>query len=293
MPDALSNPISGAFVSQRLRQHYVEWPNPGKPPLLLVHGGRDHCRNWDWVAEHLLAKFHIVAPDLRGHGDSDWSPSGDYSLAAHIYDLAQLIEHKQLAPLTIIGHSLGASLALRYAGIFPENVVKLIAIEGLGLPRQAADMSLETPYAQKMRKWIDGQRKLALRSPRAYNSLEDAIARMQAENKHLRPDQIAHLTLHGVRKNDDGTFAWKFDNYMRSRIPVDATPDELNRLWAAIECPVLLLQGRNSFVPDQTGSDGVGSFRNARLSIIENAGHWLHHDQLSAFLAEVDTFLDG
>src|SRR3546814_6522974 len=65
------------------------------PPLLLVHGGRDHCRSWDWVAEKLADRYHIIAPDLRGHGDSAWSPDGQYDMDSFVYDLAQLI-HQQI-----------------------------------------------------------------------------------------------------------------------------------------------------------------------------------------------------
>src|SRR3546814_20636320 len=67
-----SHLTSRTYVSQRLRLHYVDWGNPDAPPLLLLHGGRDHCRNWDWVAQELRSDFHIIAPDLRGHGDSQW-----------------------------------------------------------------------------------------------------------------------------------------------------------------------------------------------------------------------------
>jgi len=76
-----AGPTSRVYFSQRLRLHYVDWGNGGKPPLILLHGGQDHCRNWDWVAEELRADYHIIAPDLRGHGDSAWSPSGDQALS--------------------------------------------------------------------------------------------------------------------------------------------------------------------------------------------------------------------
>ena len=89
MPQTLLGPTSQSFISQRLRLNYVDWGNPDAPPLILVHGGRDHCRNWDWVAEDLRRDYHIIAPDLRGHGDSAWSTSGDYSLNAFVYDLAR------------------------------------------------------------------------------------------------------------------------------------------------------------------------------------------------------------
>ena len=76
-----SGPTSRIFFSQRLRLHYVDWGNAAAPPLLLLHGGQDHCRNWDWVAERLRPDWHIIAPDLRGHGDCQWSPDGNNSMA--------------------------------------------------------------------------------------------------------------------------------------------------------------------------------------------------------------------
>ncbi len=74
----MPGPTSRIFFSQRLRLHYVDRGNPDAPPLLLVHGGRDHCRNWDWVAQALRKDWHVICPDLRGHGDSQWSPDGNY-----------------------------------------------------------------------------------------------------------------------------------------------------------------------------------------------------------------------
>ena len=138
-PDS-SGPTSRIYFSQRLRLHYVDWGNPGAPPLLLVHGGRDHCRNWDWVAGALRRDWHVLAPDLRGHGDSQWSPDGNYTIAGYVYDLAQLIHQQELAPVTIIAHSLGGVIALRYAGIYPELRRQLVAIEGLGAsPRRVRE----------------------------------------------------------------------------------------------------------------------------------------------------------
>ena len=125
-------PTSQTYISQRLRLHYVDWGNETAPPLILLHGGRDHCRSWDWVAQELRKDWHVIAPDLRGHGDSAWSADGEYSARACVYDFAQLIHQKKLAPVTIVAHSYGGNIALRYAGIYPDNVRKLVAIEGLG-----------------------------------------------------------------------------------------------------------------------------------------------------------------
>src|SRR5258708_35755169 len=69
-------PSSHVYFSQRLRLHYVAWGNPDAPPLLLIHGGRDHCRCWDWVAEDLRGDYRVLAPDLRGPGDSQLAAGG-------------------------------------------------------------------------------------------------------------------------------------------------------------------------------------------------------------------------
>jgi len=119
-------PTSRTFFSQRLRLHYVDWGNEGAPPLLLVHGGQDHCRNWDWVAEDLRHDYHVICPDLRGQGDSAWPAAGSNTMAGYVADLAQLIHQQKLAPVTIIAHSLGGNISLRYTGIYPENVNKLV-----------------------------------------------------------------------------------------------------------------------------------------------------------------------
>ena len=92
MPTIRSGPASHVYFSQRLRLHYVDWGNEGASPMLLVHGGRDHCRNWDWVAEAFRDEYHIIAPDLRGHGDSQWSMGGSYTMPEYVYDIAHLVD---------------------------------------------------------------------------------------------------------------------------------------------------------------------------------------------------------
>ena len=73
MDIASDAPQSRYYQSQGLRLHFTDWGNPSAPPLLLVHGGLDHSRSWDHLAQALRADFHVVAPDLRGHGCSGWA----------------------------------------------------------------------------------------------------------------------------------------------------------------------------------------------------------------------------
>ena len=286
-----AGPTSRVFFSQRLRLHYVDWGNPAAPPLLLVHGGQDHCRNWDWLAERLRNDWHIIAPDLRGHGDSQWSPDGNYNMAGYLYDLAQLVHQQQLAPVTIIAHSLGGNIALRYAGIYPEHVKKLVAIEGLGPSPKMLAERLKRRIAKRMQRWIDEQRGLAGRMPRRYASIEDAFKRMQEANQHLSPEQARHLTQQGVNQNEDGTYSWKFDNYVRAWPPYDMTQAEVEELWGRITCPTLLVYGRESWASNPLEDGRIAHFKTAEVVSFERAGHWVHHDQLDDFTATVREFL--
>jgi len=288
----MQGPTSHFYYSQRLRLHYVDWGNEGAPPLLLVHGGRDHCRNWDWVAERLRDRYHIIAPDLRGHGDSAWAVGGGYDMPAYIYDLAQIIHQKGLAPLTIIAHSLGAGIALNYCGAYPENIRKVVAIEGLGpSPKMLAEFAKRT-VDQRIRSWVDDRRAASGRSPRRYASLEEAVARMAEENPHLSPEQARHLTVYGAHQNEDGTFSWKFDNLVRLGGGVGGlSHEDQQRLWGAITAPVLLVRGAESWASDPVLDGRIQHFRNARLVNFEGAGHWVHHDQLDAFMRETEAFL--
>ncbi len=287
----LTGPTSHRFVSQRLQLHYVDWGNPQAPPLVMVHGGRDHCRNWDWAAEQLRHDWHVIAPDLRGHGDSAWSPDGAYSMSSYIYDLAQLIHQLRLAPVTLVAHSLGGNIALRYAGIYPESVRRIVAIEGLGpSPKMQAEREAQSA-AQRLREWIEEKRRGSGRKPRRYATLEEAHERMQKENPHLSDDRARHLTLYGINQNEDGTWSWKFDNYVRFMNPVDLPQSDVEALWAAIECPTLLLYGADSWASNPAEDGRARHFRNARVELYDNAGHWLHHDQFERFMGDLKTFL--
>ena len=289
----MPQPISRTYVSQRLHLNYVDWGNDGAPPLLLIHGGRDHARSWDWVARALCGDFHVLAPDLRGHGDSQWTSSGAYGVNEFVYDMAELIHQLNLAPLAIVGHSLGGAVALRYGGIFPETVSHLLPIEGLGRrPRHATRWTDLHPH-DMYRSWVEMTRDMSARKPRRYPTIEDAIARMHTSHPHLTAEQIRHLAIHGARQNDDGSFTWKFDNFVYSRFiaPTGLDLEESRALWSAITCPTLLVRGRDSWTADPALSGDTACFQNARCVNVEDAGHFVHHDQLGVFVDLARAFL--
>jgi pimeloyl-ACP methyl ester carboxylesterase len=204
-------PVSHFFYSDRLKLQFWDWGTEGKPALILVHGGLDHARNWDWVAKALRDDYHVYALDLRGHGNSAWAPGALYSVAEHVLDLSVLADIIKRFPVRIIGHSLGAITTLFYAGVYPQRVHKLVAIEGLGLPIQEALYSAP----ERIRRWIEKVRALEDRTQRSYPNLAAAVARMKEANPFLSDQVAEHLTLHGTNWNADGSIIWKFDNYAR------------------------------------------------------------------------------
>ncbi len=289
MSESILGPTSHYFYSQRLKLHYVDWGNQAKPLLVLVHGSQDHCRNWDWVALELRRYFHIVAPDLRGHGDSDWAIGGSYAMIDYVLDLAQLMDVLDNPQTFVIGHSLGGGVVLQYAGVFPERVEKVISIEGLGPP---LSMIKHAPAHERMRTWIGAMRELAARKARHYSTVAQTVERMREANPNLTQEQAFHLTVHGVRRNEDGTYSWKFDNYTRSTSPFRFNLDEAKEIWSRIACPCLLIQGGESkkWSIDWEMDRRADAFRDAQKLTIEGAGHWVHHDRLDGFLNAVRRF---
>jgi pimeloyl-ACP methyl ester carboxylesterase len=280
-------PISHFFYSHRLKLQFWDWGREDKPALVLVHGGLDHARNWDWVARRLRQHFHVYALDLRGHGNSAAEPGVLYSVAEHVLDLSALIDiigH----PVSLIGHSLGGIITLMYAGVYPERVQKAVSIEGWGLP---PGHKVFKPASERMKRWIESIRSTEKREPRSYAAIDDAVARMKEANPHLTDEVARHLTLHGTNWQSDGSLVWKFDNYARIFPPFGHDLADLKQLLGQITSPVLLFWGQESWATDPEADGRLETLRNYRMVRVPSAGHWVHHDQLELFLQKSEEFL--
>ena len=295
-------PISHFFYSDRLKLQFWDYGQDAKPPLILVHGGLDHARNWDWVARSLSLHYHVYAYDLRGHGNSAWAPGAMYSMAEHVLDLAGLLDivastHGN-GPVRLAGHSLGGMIVLHYTGLYPDRVSHAVSIEGIGFP---ATHRIHAPASQRLRHWIEAVRNVETRTPRGYPNLNTAVARMQEANPRLSDEVARHLTLHGTNWSADGALpqispsqikmTWKFDNYLRALAPYGHSMEETAEIFSHIECPVLLFWGLESFAPVPAGDPRVDAIPHCRVITVPNAGHWLHHDELDLFLHETTKFL--
>lgn len=279
------------FPSQRLSLAYAEWGDPAAPPLLLVHGGRDQKRSWDRVAARLSQRYRVIAHDLRGHGQSDWVSDGDYGVMDHVFDVASLVEHLKLQRFTLIGHSLGGNITLRYAGLFPQQIEKLVALEGLGpSPKMLAERNAQ-PVTERLTNWIDQRRQLSGRAARQMENLDVAKARMKAAFTHLPDDLIHHLTETGVKTHADGTVSWAYDPAGMGRSPSDISHRDFVHLWTLITCPTWLVYGADSWASNPAEDGRAAPFQNATVSLIKDAGHWLHHDQFDDFMRQLERFL--
>jgi pimeloyl-ACP methyl ester carboxylesterase len=281
-------PTQIQFDSAGMRINAWEWPAAGQPLLLLIHGGRDQARSWDFVAERLTDQFHVIAPDLRGHGDSEWSNEGQYDLADFVADSASVLLSLP-SPVQLVGHSLGGNIALRLAAICPERVERLVAIEGLELPLTRDAAKSREPLARRFRHWLDNRLLLEARRPPLYASVEEAADRMAREFPQLDRAMIDHLALHSVRAIEGG-FTWKFDNRTRLRPPIDSDSRDFDSLLTSINCPTLLLYGGKSWVP-VPDPKRLALIHDLSLMRHESAGHWLHHDNPDRFASDIAAFL--
>ena len=281
-----SEPVQRFVTSQRIRIAYWDWGNAGAPALVLVHGGRDHARAWDRIAEAFRDEYHVVAPDLRGHGDSAWSPGSAYGLPENALDIVRVIEETG-APARVLAHSYGGAVSLIAAGTYPGHFTALAVIEGTHSmnPRDESEMG---PHW--MRAWADRVRSYEASEPRVYPDLATAEKRVFEANPRLPADLVPHLTAYAARPVDGG-YVWKYDWWVNGRTSMEIRRDEQLRFWAAIECPVLLLFARESHVGQR--ADAAQFFKDARIAYIDDAGHWLHHEQPEATIAQVRPFLAG
>lgn len=290
-------PIRGVCHVNGLALNYLVWGDRTKPPVVLVHGGKDHCRNWDWSVRALLADYCLITPDLRGHGDSDRASGGGYDGHVFVSDFYGFMAHLEaegfVMPLALIGHSLGGNIVLTYSAIAPAKVSRVIAIEGLGASCEMYNTYMEKPAAERLQHWVERRIGADQRAPKRFSNPEDLVTRMAGAHRNLCADQARHLALHAAQKFEDG-WGWKHDPYFGFFPPPSMTsPADHGRIFSAIKCPTLLMRGTASWASDPVEDGRINAFADARLVNYEGAGHWLHHDRFDDYIRDVRQFLIG
>lgn len=247
--------------------------------------------SWADTAAALADRWRVIAPDLRGHGDSDRAADGLYLYEAMALDLAALVDDLgPEQPVTLVGHSLGGSIAWRYAAAFPGRVRRLVLIEGLGPSPKLFATQDATPPAERLRRWAAETRAGARREPRPIASIEEGQARVAAAHPRLSPEQARHLAEHGLAALPGGGYRWKHDP-RAAFPPFDYDLAMRGALWGAIACPTLLVYGAESWASNPAADGRAAFFPDAEVVLIEGAGHWVQLDRPAAFVAALDTFL--
>src|ERR1043166_3427646 len=139
-----------AFYSiDGLKLRYLEWGATRSEPIVLVHGFSSTADAWKRVGEELGSEYHVIAPDLRGHGQSDWDPQQRYSDEQLAADVRVLVQKFALPPFTLIGHSMGGAVAFTYAASYPEDIKRLVIEDSAPLPPGRTLTELRTTFASR------------------------------------------------------------------------------------------------------------------------------------------------
>jgi pimeloyl-ACP methyl ester carboxylesterase len=263
--------------------HYnvLEWagPSDGTLTYVLVHGFTDVAFAWRRVAEQLATHAHVIAPDLRGHGDSDWIGGGGYYyFMDYVADLDDVIRQCARTRVVLVGHSMGGSVCSYFAGTRPDRLQALALLEGLGPPDQSA---ADGPTRTAM--WIDAWRAARTKSSKVMATLDDAVARLRKHDDLLSGELARELAEHGTKKVDGG-FAWKHDPLHATFGPYPYRLDTAMKYWAKITCPTLIVDGADSKLNlsfDERAKRRA-SFVNHRYEVIANAGHAIQRHQPAA-----------
>ncbi|QGG96709.1 alpha/beta fold hydrolase [Actinomarinicola tropica] len=276
-----------------------EWGTPGDPPVICAHGAHDHGRMWDEVAPAVAAHgYHVVAPDLRGHGGSGRISSGHLWEACSL-DLA-LLAREVGDPVGLLGHSFGGGLSLYVAAVWPELVRWVVDIDGLGPPADAFEEDDDLVGAATTA--LDALEKLRARPPRVYASLEEMASRRGQVNVRLPPEWLLHLARHGAHPVEGG-WTWATDPVFNIGFPGDFGPEVLLAQYALVDRPVLVLTGTEedawTGLPEDELAERVAAL-GAEHQAVPGAGHYVHIEQpgvvidaVLRFATEVDGLETG
>lgn len=287
-------PISRKIpLATGLSSHVLEWL-PEDPAcdhtVILVHGFLDMAWGWHPVVEAGLAgRFHIVAPDMRGHGDSDRvGPGGYYYFMDYLADLHDLVAQLGRARVSLVGHSMGGAITGYYTGVYPGRIHRLALLEGMGPPPSPP---MSTP--ERVASWIESTRRVRSRGSRSCSDLHEAAARLRANDPLLDEEQALVLARHGTRADSDGRLRFKHDPLHLTRGPYPFQLEHAKELWRNITCPVLVVETTESWLlpmfPDL--QERYDCLANARRVIIEQAGHMMMRHQPALLAGHLLDFL--
>ena len=277
-----------ALAIRGLAHHLVRWGPESGDPVILLHGHSDCAATFQFLADELPADLPLVAVDWRGFGDSARSPAG-YWFPDYYADLEALVDVLcPRGPARIVGHSMGANVAMVYAGVRPARVRSLVNLEGFGLARTQASQAPE-----RIAQWLDEVRVQVSYSE--YASVEALAERVAKRNPRLAPERAAYIAACWSRPLPDGRVRLHVDPLHRHVNPYLYRREEMEACWRRIEAPVLFVVGGESELLARLAPEGgVEAFRSLirelEIRTVAGAGHMLHHDDPRAVARLIEAF---
>ncbi len=251
--------------------HLLEWGNPGKPGVLMLHGASQQAHSWDFVSLGLSSEYHVLVLDQRGHGDSDWAPDGDYSIEAAQRDLDGIVDALGLADFNLIGHSMGGRNSFVWASRHPGMLRSLTIVDtGPETVRRGSD---------RIRRFRE--------LPDNLDSFEEFADRVQEYTGRSR-EQVLGALKYSIRQGADGKWTWKYDKVMRQSGRTESywTPEQLWDCVKRIDCPTLVTRGdRSDIFAAETMETMQEVIPDCTCVTIANAGHLVQGDNPVDFLA--------
>jgi pimeloyl-ACP methyl ester carboxylesterase len=286
-------PSQSRFVDVRgLRYHVRSWGDPAAPQLFMFHGWMDVSASFQFLVDALQRDWHVIAPDWRGFGLSQWT-SQSYWIPDYLADLEALLKlYSPASPARVIGHSLGGNLVCIYAGIRPERISHVISLDAFGLPRMQPD---EAPA--RYRKWLDELLEPPMFAP--YADLNAVAARLKKNNPRLTDERAKFLAPHWAETLPDGSARLRSDPMHKLPYPTLYRLEETLACWRAVTARVLLVEADQSPMRHWVAQHAdefaqrKAAFPNVREQLIANAGHMLHHDQPEQVARVIEEFLSA
>ncbi len=272
-----------------LSYHYLEWDSAASDhTVVLVHGFLDFCSGWRaTVTPEMAARYHVIAPDMRGHGDSDRVGAGGYyHFLDYVADLKSLVQQLGRKTLSIVGHSMGGTIAGYYAGAFPETLHRLVLMEGMGPPENDA------PVPERIQHWVRGWKRARARTPHIYSTLTDAAEKLRARDPRLSTEVALSLAQWGTRTTEGGV-VYKHDPLHLSQGPTPYSVEVALQFWRRITCPVLLIAGGESRMRHgaEEHARRIAGLADYREVEIPGAGHMIQRHQPAALAELLVSFL--
>jgi pimeloyl-ACP methyl ester carboxylesterase len=256
-----------------LRLHYLDWGNAGKPPFLMLHGIGRVAHSFDHIAPRFQNDYHVMAIDMRGHGDSAWSPEGAYLVEDYVKDLDAFVTQLNLRGVTLLGNSTGGRVVQVYAGMHPERVARLV-VEDVG-PQRTNEIA--SGFARRVEQESNG-----------WASEDELVASLMRNGGKVAEELQRNYAHFGTKRREDGRIVWKRDpNLVKGFVPTD--------LWEyvrRIQAPAIyILGGASTIVPPETQEQLKKTLPDCRIVIMPGLGHYPHLEAPEEYVRIVQGFL--